>query len=111
MPTAAIIGGGPSGLMAAEALLNQGLSVDLYEAKPSVGRKFLMAGKSGLNLTHAESFDNFLNRFEKDQLKLAPFIRRLPPSAIRQWVEDLGIETFEGTSQRILLPQTDLQRI
>ena len=61
MPTAAIIGGGPSGLMAAEMLLQQGLSVDLYEAKPSVGRKFLMAGKSGLNLTHAENFDNFLN--------------------------------------------------
>jgi uncharacterized flavoprotein (TIGR03862 family) len=101
MPTAAIIGGGPSGLMAAEMLLQQGLSVDLYEAKPSVGRKFLMAGKSGLNLTHAENFDNFLNRFEKDQLKLAPFIRHLPPAAIRKWVEDLGIETFEGTSQRI----------
>ena len=101
MPTAAVIGGGPSGLMAAEMLLKQGLSVDLYEAKPSVGRKFLMAGKSGLNLTHAENFDNFLNRFEKDQLKLAPFIRHLPPAAIRKWVEDLGIETFEGTSQRI----------
>ena len=101
MPTAAVIGGGPSGLMAAEMLLNQGLSVDLYEAKPSVGRKFLMAGKSGLNLTHAESFDDFLKRFEKDQLKLAPFIRHLPPAAIRKWVEDLGIETFEGTSQRI----------
>ena len=101
MPTAAIIGGGPSGLMAAEMLLNQGLSVDLYEAKPSVGRKFLMAGKSGLNLTHAESFDDFLKRFEKDQLKLAPFIRHLPPAAIRKWAEDLGIETFEGTSQRI----------
>ena len=69
MPTAERVGGGPSGLMAAEMLLNQGLSVDLYEAKPSVGRKFLMAGKSGLNLTHAESFDNFLKRFEKDQLK------------------------------------------
>ena len=101
MPTVAVIGGGPSGLMAAEMLLKQGLSVDLYEAKPSVGRKFLMAGKSGLNLTHAEHFDNFLNRFEKDQLKLAPFIRHLPPAEIRKWVEDLGIETFEGTSQRI----------
>ena len=101
MPTAAIIGGGPSGLMAAEILLNQGLSVDLYEAKPSVGRKFLMAGKSGLNLTHAESFDKFLNRFKKDRLKLASFIRQLPPAAIRKWVEDLGIETFEGTSQSI----------
>ena len=101
MPTAAVIGGGPSGLMAAETLLNQGLTVDLFEAKPSVGRKFLMAGKSGLNLTHAESFDKFLNRFEKDQLKLAPFIKHLPPVAIRKWVEDLGIETFEGTSRRI----------
>ena len=64
MPSVGIIGGGPSGLMAAETLLKRGGSVCLYEAKPSIGRKFLMAGKSGLNITHAEDLDDFLDKYD-----------------------------------------------
>lgn len=101
MPTAGIIGAGPSGLMAAETLLKRGISVYLYEAKPSIGRKFLMAGKSGLNITHAEDLDDFLDKYDKDRVKLEPYIREFPPLAIREWTELLGVETFEGTSRRI----------
>ena len=100
-PHVAIIGGGPAGLMAAEALLGQGASVDLYDAKPSVGRKLLMAGKSGLNLTHGEDFERFLGRFGARRAALEPYLRDFRPFSVKNWTEALGIETFEGTSGRI----------
>ncbi|MDG1273346.1 MAG: TIGR03862 family flavoprotein [Alphaproteobacteria bacterium] len=105
MPSVGIIGGGPSGLMAAETLLKRGVSVCLYETKPSIGRKFLMAGKSGLNITHAEDLDDFLDKYDEDRVKLEPYIREFPPLAVREWTELLGEETFEGTSRRIF-PKT-----
>lgn len=100
-PRIAVIGGGPAGLMAAEVLLAQGASVDLYEAKPSVGRKLLMAGKSGLNITHGEDFESFLDRFGARSTALLPHLRAFRPFMVKNWVEALGIETFEGTSGRV----------
>jgi len=98
---AAIIGGGPAGLMAAEALTARGFKVDLYDAMPSLGRKFLMAGKSGLNLTHAEPFDAFLTRFGITGKRLSPMLRAFPPGTIQAWAKGLGIETFVGSSRRV----------
>ncbi|MGZ0188303.1 MAG: NAD(P)/FAD-dependent oxidoreductase, partial [Alphaproteobacteria bacterium] len=100
-PAVAIIGGGPAGLMAAEALCAKGISVDLYDAMPSLGRKFLMAGKSGLNLTHTEPFNAFLGRFGGEQEELVTALEAFPPDAIRAWATGLGIETFVGTSGRV----------
>ncbi len=97
----AIIGGGPAGLMAADVLVARGIAVDLYDAMPSLGRKFLMAGKSGLNLTHAEPFDVFVRRFGESQEYLAPSLEAFSPDAIRDWASSLGIETFVGTSGRV----------
>lgn len=96
-----IIGGGPTGLMAAEALTAQGLAVDLFDAMPSLGRKFLMAGKSGLNLTHAEPFAEFLTRFGTAQHRLRPMLEAFPPAAVQAWARDLGVETFVGSSGRV----------
>jgi uncharacterized flavoprotein (TIGR03862 family) len=100
-PTVAIIGGGPAGLMAAEAAVARGAKVDLYDAMPSVGRKFLMAGKSGLNLTHAEPFPQFMARFGPDRGRLEPIVAAFDPAAIRAWAAGLGIETFVGSSGRV----------
>jgi uncharacterized flavoprotein (TIGR03862 family) len=100
-PAVAIIGGGPAGLMAAEAAAGRGASVDLFDAMPSVGRKFLMAGKSGLNLTHAEPFPEFMARFGRHRGRLEPIIAGLDPAAIRAWSDGLGIETFVGSSGRV----------
>jgi len=97
----AIIGGGPAGLMAAEVLSAQGVSVDLYDAMPSVGRKFLLAGRGGLNLTHAEPLDRFLTRFAEREPELTPMVQAFTPDDLRQWVHGLGIDTFVGTSQRV----------
>lgn len=96
-----IIGGGPAGLMAAEALTSRGIAVDLYDAMPSLGRKFLMAGKSGLNLTHSEPLDDFLTRFGDRRLELEKSIHHFSPKAIRHWAEVLGTETFVGSSGRV----------
>lgn len=98
---AAIIGGGPAGLMAAEALVKAGRTVHLFDAMPSLGRKFLMAGKSGLNLTHAEPFGQFLNRFGEARGLLELSLREFTPDAVRQWADELGTETFVGSSGRV----------
>jgi uncharacterized flavoprotein (TIGR03862 family) len=97
----AVIGGGPAGLMAAEAAAERGATVDLFDAMPSVGRKFLMAGKSGLNLTHAEPFAEFMRRFGPSRARLEPIVAELDPAAIRTWAAELGIETFVGSSGRV----------
>lgn len=99
--TIAIIGGGPAGLMAAEALTQAGHTVDLYDAMPSVGRKFLMAGKGGMNITHSAPLDIFLNRYGARQAELEPLVRAFDPDAIRAWMSDLGIDSFIGTSGRV----------
>src|SRR4051794_35297747 len=98
MVTAAVIGGGPAGLMAAEVLAAAGVHVDVYDAMPSVGRKFLMAGRGGLNLTHAEAEDRFFTRFGNRNHILKPFLESFGPKEVRAWAKELGIETFVGTS-------------
>jgi uncharacterized flavoprotein (TIGR03862 family) len=100
-PTVGVIGGGPAGLMAAEALAAAGLGVRVFEAMPSVGRKFLMAGKGGLNLTHAEPFDRFLGRYGLRRDWLAPILAGFGPGDIRNWAEGLGVATFVGSSDRV----------
>jgi len=97
----AIIGGGPAGLMAAEVLGSAGIAVDLYDAMPSVGRKFLLAGKGGLNLTHSEDFDAFAARFGAARARVEPWLRAFGPNEVRAWAAGLGIETFVGSSGRV----------
>ena len=97
----AIIGGGPAGLMAAEVLSQTGVKVDLYDAMPSVGRKFLLAGKGGLNITHAEPFADFVQRYGARQADIEPLLKRFSPQMLRDWASDLGITTFVGSSQRV----------
>lgn len=99
--SAAVIGAGPAGLMAAETLIAGGVRVDLYDAMPSVARKFLQAGKGGLNLTHSEPLDLFLTRYGARRDQIAPLLASFGPEALREWVRGLGIETFVGTSGRI----------
>lgn len=99
--TVAVIGGGPAGLMAAETLSAAGVQVDLYDAMPSVGRKFLLAGRGGLNLTHSEPFDLFVQRFGDRRAELEPMLRAFGPDALREWAHGLGVETFVGTSGRV----------
>jgi len=98
---AAVIGGGPAGLMAAEVLAAQGVQVDLFDAMPSVGRKFLLAGKGGLNLTHAEPLERLLTRYGARQPELAAGITAFGPQALRDWAQGLGVPTFVGSSQRV----------
>ena len=97
----AIIGGGPAGLRAAEIIASAGHRVTIYDRMPSVGRKFLMAGRGGLNLTHSEPLDTFLTRYGDAAEWLAPHIHAFPPDALRTWCEGLGQETFVGSSGRI----------
>lgn len=99
--TIAIIGGGPAGLMAAEKLAEAGFLVDLYDAMPSVGRKFLLAGKGGLNLTHSEPLPRFISRFGKDAERFTPWLEAFGPEQLRAWAAGLGVETFVGTSGRV----------
>ncbi|MCE4554625.1 NAD(P)/FAD-dependent oxidoreductase [Roseateles cellulosilyticus] len=103
----AIIGGGPAGLMAAEVLAAAGRTVTVFDAKPSVGRKFLLAGKGGLNLTHAEPFDPFVGRFGERAARVEPLLRGFDADALRAWAAGLGVETFVGTSGRVF--PTDLK--
>ncbi len=102
----AIVGAGPAGLMAAEALTQGGNGlrvdrVDVYDAMPSVARKFLMAGKGGLNLTHAEPRETFLTRYGSRRAWIAPLLEAFGPEALREWAGGLGIETFVGSSGRV----------
>lgn len=99
--TAAIVGAGPAGLIAAEMLAKAGVRVDVYDAMPSVARKFLLAGRGGLNLTHSEQLDSFLSRYSEARDWLEPIIRTFDPQMLRQWCEDLGQETFVGSSRRV----------
>jgi hypothetical protein len=96
-----VIGGGPAGLMAAEVLADGGAQVDLYDAMPSVGRKFLLAGKGGLNLTHSEPFEAFASRYGERRAQIEPMLRDFDPQAVRRWAAGLGIGTFIGSSGRI----------
>lgn len=99
--TVAVIGGGPAGLMAAEVLSASGAQVHVYDAMPSVGRKFLLAGRGGLNLTHSEPFDIFMSRFGERRAALEPMLAQFGPQQVRDWAAGLGIETFVGTSGRV----------
>lgn len=99
--TIAIIGGGPAGLMAAESASAAGAQVDLYDAMPSVGRKFLLAGKGGLNLTHSDPVEKMLSRYGMRRTQIAPLLAAFGPEALRAWVKGLGIETFVGSSGRV----------
>ena len=98
----AVIGAGPAGLMAAEAAVAAGVrSVQVFDAMPSAGRKFLLAGKGGLNLTHSEPLAQFLGRYGERTAQLAPWVQGFGPDALRAWAHGLGIETFVGTSGRV----------
>ncbi|CAI8996535.1 Flavoprotein, HI0933 family/uncharacterized flavoprotein, PP_4765 family [Pseudomonas sp. IT-232MI5] len=97
----AIIGGGPAGLMAAEVLSQAGIRVDLYDGMPSVGRKFLLAGVGGMNITHSEAYPAFLSRYAERAPQIAPLLRGFDADALCTWIHDLGIETFVGSSGRV----------
>jgi len=99
--TVAIIGGGPAGLMAAEVLSQRGMKVDVYDSMSSLGRKFLLAGKSGLNLTHSEPFEKFVSRYGKRKEEIEKWLLDFMPDNLREWARELGIETFVGTSGRV----------
>lgn len=100
-PRLAVIGGGPAGLMAAETACAAGLEVDLYEAKGSVGRKFLIAGKGGLNLTHSEPMPVFAARYRERETEISEWLRDFGPQALRDWARGLGVDTFVGSSGRV----------
>ena len=97
----AVIGGGPAGLMAAETAAQAGMQVDVYERMGSVGRKFLVAGKGGLNLTHAEPFAAFVTRFGTRQAEIRRWLEAFDADALRAWATGLGVETFVGSSGRV----------
>jgi predicted Rossmann fold flavoprotein len=99
--TVAVIGGGPAGLMAAEVLSQGGVRVDVYDAMPTVGRKFLMAGKGGMNITHAEPAEKFLSRYGSRRAQLEPLLEQFGANELRAWVQGLGIATFVGSSGRV----------
>ncbi|MEG0447390.1 MAG: TIGR03862 family flavoprotein, partial [Comamonas sp.] len=97
----AVVGAGPSGLMVAERLAAQGLKVRVFETKASAARKFLLAGKGGLNLTHSEAFESFVTRYGKRSEQLKPWLEQWGSAELRQWVKELGFDTFVGTSGRV----------
>ena len=98
---AAIIGGGPAGLAAAEALSEAGIAADVFDAMPSPGRKFLLAGIGGLNLTHSEAAETFITRYGERADRLTPMLQAFGADALRDWAAGLGIETFVGSSGRV----------
>ncbi len=97
----AIIGGGPAGLFAAEYLAGAGYAVHVYDHKPTLARKFLMAGRGGLNLTHSEDLESFIARYGTAADWVGPMVRAFTPSDLRAWCEGLGQETFVGSSGRV----------
>ena len=97
----AIVGAGPAGLMAAEVLSAQGVQVHVFDGKASVGRKFLLAGKGGLNLTHSEAFECFVERYAEAQPHLQALVQTFGAQQLREWAHGLGVDTFVGTSGRV----------
>jgi len=97
----AVVGAGPAGLMAAQTLLEQGLRVEVYDAMPSAGRKFLLAGRGGLNLTHSEPAAPFLSRYGNRAPRIAPWLEAFGAADVRAWSHGLGIDTFVGSSGRV----------
>lgn len=97
----AVIGAGPAGLMAAEALAAGGVQVDVYDAMPSAGRKFLLAGKGGMNITHSEPYAQFVERYGQRSAQVEKWLEGLAPQAVRDWIHVLGVDTFVGTSGRV----------
>jgi uncharacterized flavoprotein (TIGR03862 family) len=97
----AVIGGGPAGLMAAEVLSQAGVRVDVYDAMASVGRKFLLAGKGGMNITHAEPAAEFVQRYGARAGQVGAWLAGFDAAAVRAWIHGLGIDTFVGTSGRV----------
>ena len=97
----AVIGGGPAGLMAAQCLAKQGLQVTVFDAMPSVGRKFLLAGRGGLNLTHSEAMPAFVSRYGNRQHEVGDWLAGFDANAVQAWAHALGVDTFVGTSGRI----------
>ncbi|MGG5290247.1 TIGR03862 family flavoprotein [Pseudomonas shirazensis] len=100
-PLVAVIGAGPAGLMAAEALAASGVAVQVFDAMPSVGRKFLLAGVGGMNITHSEPYPAFVGRYAERSSEIDALLRGFDADALRQWIHGLGIETFVGTSGRV----------
>ena len=101
MSRVAVIGAGPAGLMAAEVLAHAGAQVDVYDAMRSPGRKFLLAGIGGMNITHAEPFEQFVSRYGEQATVLRPLLQAFGPGQLREWIHALGIETFVGSSGRV----------
>jgi uncharacterized flavoprotein (TIGR03862 family) len=99
--TAAVIGGGPAGLMAAQRLAEGGVNVTVYDQMPSVGRKFLLAGRSGLNLTHSEPLADFVQRYGSRTARMSPLLRAFTPEQLRSWSDSLGVATSLGSSGRV----------
>ncbi|MEY2954302.1 MAG: hypothetical protein RLZZ401_2389, partial [Pseudomonadota bacterium] len=97
----AVVGGGPAGLMAAQTLAQAGVQVDLFDAMPSVGRKFLLAGKGGMNLTHSEPLAHFMPRYGAQAAQLQAWVQAFGPPALRAWAHGLGVDTFVGSSGRV----------
>ncbi|HDS1735386.1 TIGR03862 family flavoprotein [Pseudomonas sp. BP8] len=100
-PLVAVIGAGPAGLMAAEALAAAGVAVQVFDAMPSVGRKFLLAGVGGMNITHSEPYPAFVGRYSERRDEIDALLRDFDADALRQWIHGLGIETFVGSSGRV----------
>ena len=101
IPGVAVIGGGPAGLMAAEHLSKAGCEVHLFDAMPSLGRKFLLAGRGGLNLTHSEPLSAFISRYRMPQAHIERWLAEFDVDELRRWASGLGIETFVGSSGRV----------
>ena len=99
--TVAIVGGGPAGLMAAEVLSQAGVLVSIYDGMPSLGRKFLLAGIGGMNITHAEPFEDFVSRYGKRAANIKPLLQTFGAEQLRNWIHALGVETVVGSSGRV----------